>query len=108
VIVSKSNREWTFCIRKTSMVPLQAYNGLCQAVRQKFSHIADITFVFQYEPVVDTENIVMQYWPLFMELAQREIASVNGWLQKASLEVAGDLISLTLMDATGLELARKK
>ncbi|MDF2836905.1 MAG: polC, partial [Paenibacillus sp.] len=108
VIVSKSNREWTFCIRKTSMVPLQAYNGLCQAVRQKFSHIADITFVFQYETVVDTENIVMQYWPLFMEWAQREIASVNGWLQKASLEVAGDIISLTLMDATGLELARKK
>ncbi|MHA6484360.1 PolC-type DNA polymerase III [Paenibacillus sp. strain BS8-2] len=108
VIVSETNREWTFCIRKTSMVPLQAYTGFIQAVRQKFSHIADITFVFQYELAVETENIVMQYWPLFMEWAQREVASVNGWLQKASLEASGDNISLSLTDATGLELARKK
>ncbi|MCR2805051.1 PolC-type DNA polymerase III [Paenibacillus soyae] len=108
VIVSSTNREWTFCIRKTSMVPLQAYNGLCQAVRRKFEHIAAITFVFQYDPIVETENIVMQYWPLFMEWAQREIASVNGWLVKASIEAQGDGITLALMDSTGLELARKK
>ncbi|WP_424765754.1 PolC-type DNA polymerase III [Paenibacillus sp. sgz302251] len=108
VIVSKSNRKWTFCIRKTSMVPLQAYNGLCQAVRTKFSHIADITFLMQYDSVVETESIVMQYWGLFMEWAQHEIASVNGWLQKASITVEGDVLTLSLLDNTGLELARKK
>ncbi|RJE86790.1 PolC-type DNA polymerase III [Paenibacillus sp. 1011MAR3C5] len=108
VVVSNSNREWTFCIRKTSMVPLQAYNGLCQAVRMKFEHIAAVTFVFQYDSVVETENIVMQYWPLFTEWAQREIASVNGWLQRASIEAQGSVITLSLLDSTGLELARKK
>lgn len=108
VIVSNSNREWTFCIRKTSMVPLQAYNGLCQAAKMKFEHIAAVSFLFIYDPVVETESIVLQYWGLFMEWAQREIASVNGWLQKASIEVVGDVLTLSLLDTTGLELARKK
>lgn len=108
VIVSNSNREWTFCIRKTSMVPLQAYNGLCQAAKMKFEHIAAVSFLFIYDPVVETESIVLQYWGLFMEWAQREIASVNGWLQKASIEVEGDVLTLSLLDTTGLELARKK
>lgn len=108
VIVSNSNREWTFCIRKTSMVPLQAYNGLCQAAKLKFEHIAAVSFLFIYDPVVETESIVLQYWGLFMEWAQREIASVNGWLQKASIEVEGDVLTLSLLDTTGLELARKK
>lgn len=108
VIVSNSNREWTFCIRKTSMVPLQAYNGLCQAAKMKFEHIAAVSFLFIYDPVVETESIVLQYWGLFMEWAQREIASVNGWLQKASIEVEGDMLTLSLLDTTGLELARKK
>lgn len=108
VIVSNSNREWTFCIRKTSMVPLQAYSGFCQAARLKFEQIANVSFVLVYDPVVETESIVLQYWGLFMEWAQREIASVNGWLQKASIEVQGDLLTLSLLDNTGLELARKK
>lgn len=108
VIVSNSNREWTFCIRKTSMVPLQAYNGLCQAAKMKFEHIAAVSFLFIYDPVVETESIVLQYWGLFIEWAQREIASVNGWLQKASIEVEGDVLTLSLLDTTGLELARKK
>lgn len=108
VIVSNSNQEWTFCIRKTSMVPLQAYNGLCQAARMKFESIAAVSFLMIYDPVVETESIVMQYWGLFMEWAQREIASVNGWLQKSSITVEGDLLTLSLLDNTGLDLARKK
>ncbi|MBB3152070.1 DNA polymerase-3 subunit alpha (Gram-positive type) [Paenibacillus endophyticus] len=108
VIVSNSNREWTFCIRKTSMVPLQAYNGLCQAARIKFEHIAEVKFILIYDEVVETESIVTQYWGLFMEWAQREIASVNGWLQKATIAVEGDTLILSLLDNTGLELARKK
>ncbi|WP_028610998.1 PolC-type DNA polymerase III [Paenibacillus harenae] len=108
VIVSNSNREWTFCIRKTSMVPLQAYNGLCQAVRMKFEHISSISFQLLYDPVIETESILLQYWGLFIEWVQREIASVNGWLQKAQIEAEGDLLILSLLDNTGLELARKK
>lgn len=108
VIVSKNNREWTFCIGKTSIVPLQAYNGLGQAARMKFESIAAVSFQFSYDPVVETENIIQQYWPLFLEWAQKEIASVNGWLQTASIDIEQDLLTLSLYDATGLELARKK
>ncbi|MBD2870699.1 PolC-type DNA polymerase III [Paenibacillus arenilitoris] len=108
VIVSSSNREWTFCIRKTSMVPLQAYNSLCQAVRIKFEHIASVSFTLQYDPVVETSSILTQYWGMFTEWAQRGIASVNGWLQKAHIDAEGDLLMLSLLDNTGLELARKK
>lgn len=108
VIVSNSNREWTFCIRKTSMVPLKAYNGLVQAARLKFEHIAAVDFQFIYDEVIETESIILQYWLLFVEQAQRENASVNGWLQKATIAVEGDVLTLSLLDNTGLELARKK
>lgn len=108
VMVRKSNREWTFCIRKTSLVPLQAINGLEQAVRQKFAHIADTSFRYLYEEQVTTEAIVREYWGMFLEWAQRTIASVNGWLVKASIDIEEDVINVGLLDATGLELARKK
>ncbi|MFD2660909.1 PolC-type DNA polymerase III [Paenibacillus thailandensis] len=108
VVVSKSNREWTFCIRKTSLVPLQAINGLEQAVRQKFAHIADTSFKFIYEDHIPTSAIVEEYWGLFLEWAQRTIASVNGWLIKAAIAAEGQDITLSMLDATGLELARKK
>lgn len=34
VIVNKHNNDWTFCIRKTSLVPLQAYNGFTHQIRK--------------------------------------------------------------------------
>ncbi|MFD0959520.1 PolC-type DNA polymerase III [Paenibacillus chungangensis] len=108
VIVNRNNREWTFCIRKTSMVPLGAYIALLQAVKMKFSHIADTSFKLIYDDIVENENIILQYWPLFLEWAKTNIASVNGWLQKAGMEAHGDQITLSLLDSTGLELARKK
>lgn len=108
VIVNKHNNDWTFCIRKTSLVPLQAYNGFTHQIRKKFAHIANTSFIFIYDDVVETENIVAQYWPLFLEWAQKNIPSVNGWLQKATTQVAGNVLSIGLLDATGLELARKK
>jgi len=108
VIVNKHNNDWTFCIRKTSLVPLQAYGTFTSQVRKKFAHIAQTSFVFIYDEVVETENIVMQYWPLFLEWASKNIASVNGWLQKAQFEAVGSMLTLQLLDQTGLELARKK
>jgi len=108
VVTSNSNREWTFCIRKTSMVPLQAYIGFCQAVSQKHEHIASCSFRLIYDDQVETENIVGQYWPLFVQWAQNEIASVNGWLSKADMRAEGELVTLSLLNAATLELARKK
>ncbi|MCR8656291.1 PolC-type DNA polymerase III [Paenibacillus endoradicis] len=108
VIVNKHNNEWTFCIRKTSLVPLQAYNGLTHQVRKKFAHIASTSFQFNYDSIVESENIIMQYWPVFLEWAQKNIASVNGWLQRADIVAVDKLLTIGLMDHTGLELAKKK
>ncbi len=108
VLVSSSNRKWTFCIRKTSMVPLQAYRALCQSVARTFEHIASTSFVLQYDEVVLTESVLLQYWGSFVEWAGTEVAAVNGWLQKASIEAEGDTLTLSLLDPMGLELARKR
>ncbi|MFF2089049.1 PolC-type DNA polymerase III [Paenibacillus sp. NPDC058174] len=108
VIVRKSNRKWTFCIRKASLVPSRAYSGLLQAVHLKFAHIAETDFQFQYEDNVASADIAREYWGLFIEWAQQEIASVNGWLAKAGMDAEGDLITISLLDGMGLELARKK
>lgn len=108
VIVSQTNREWTFCIRKTSLVPSPAFVAFCRTVKEKFAHIADVSFVFLYDDVVKPQDIALQYWELFVEYAQREMVSVNGWLARAGLDADGDLLTVTLLDETGLELARKK
>ncbi|KQO04383.1 PolC-type DNA polymerase III [Paenibacillus sp. Leaf72] len=108
VVVAKNNRKWTFCIRKTSLVPYKAYSGLSQAVKQKFAHIADTSFQFIYDEQLSSEELASEYWPLFKEWAQQEIASVNGWLLKATITTEGDVITLLMLDEMGLELARKK
>ncbi|MFF2482611.1 PolC-type DNA polymerase III [Paenibacillus sp. NPDC058071] len=108
VIVGQRNRTWTFCIRKTSLVPSKAYSALTQAIKQKFAHIADVSFVFQYDNPVAPADIAREYWGLFISWAQQEIASVNGWLAKAGMDAEGEAITVSLLDGMGLELARKK
>lgn len=108
VIVSRSNRAWTFCISKTSLVPLPAFDVFCRSVRSKFAHIAEISFQFNYDESVHTDELVREYWPAFVEWVQHNNASVNGWLGKASMEIESGLITLALLDDMGLELARKK
>ncbi|MFD2116790.1 PolC-type DNA polymerase III [Paenibacillus yanchengensis] len=108
VIVSKNNREWTFCISKTSILPFTTYRLFTEAAKTKFEHIANVSFQFTYDEVIDTENIISQYWPLFLAFIEQEVASVNGWLKKANIEVAGTHITVTLHDQTGVQLAEKK
>ncbi|CAM4242635.1 PolC-type DNA polymerase III [Paenibacillus tarimensis] len=108
VAVSANNREWTFCIRKASILPYKAYRLFCESVRKKLGHIADISFVMDYEAAVTTDQILTAYWDFFVEWAQQEMASVNGWLGKAKFEAEGELLTLTLRDDTTLEMARKK
>lgn len=108
VETSRSNREWTFYIVKESLVPCDIYRSFVKMVRDKFSHIAAVRFVFQYADHVDGKALAEEYWSLLIEWVQREVASVNGWLSKASMEAEGDAITLSLLDQIGLELARKK
>lgn len=108
VVVSRSNREWTFCIRKASLVPLPAFTVFCRSIQAKLTHIAQISFQFQFGEDVQKEEIVETYWPAFVEWLQHTNPSVNGWISKSKIDVSGDMITLHMMDEMGLELARKK
>ncbi|WCF11146.1 PolC-type DNA polymerase III [Paenibacillus thiaminolyticus] len=105
---SRSNREWTIHIGKASVAPAEAYRSFCLRVQEKLSHIAKIRIIFHYDENVSNAEVVEAYWGLFVEWVKREVASVNGWLHRAKVDVEGDLVKLTLAEATTLELAKKK
>ncbi|MFB6364004.1 PolC-type DNA polymerase III [Paenibacillus elgii] len=108
VETSRKNREWTFHIVKTQVVPQDIYRSFCKMIRDKFSHIAAIRFVLQYTPDVKPEEVAHEYWSMFLEWVQREAASINGWMTKAKIETNGNVLTLYLLDTIGLELAKKK
>lgn len=105
---SETNREWTIYIRKETVVPAEAYRAFCLQIQERLAHIAKIKLIFQYSEHVPVADIVQTYWGLFIEWVQREIASVNGWMARAKLEVDGRAVVVTMLDSTTLELARKK
>lgn len=108
VEVSRSNREWKITIAKDTLVPSEIYRTYCLRIKERMEHIATISFEFKYGPDLSAKEIVSEYWGLFIEWVKRQIPSVNGWMARASFEVEQDLISITLGDATALELANKK
>lgn len=109
VETNRSNREWHILIYKDTLVPAPIYRTFSLHIQEKMNHIAKITFGFKYtEEQVQTGDIVREYWNLFLEWVTREIPSVNGWMNRASLECEGDLLQLTMSDSTSMELARKK
>ncbi|WP_018750954.1 PolC-type DNA polymerase III [Paenibacillus sanguinis] len=108
VEVSRSNREWKITIVKDTLVPSEIYRSYCLRIKERMEHIAAISFKFKYGPDLTVKEIVSEYWGLFIEWVKRQIPSVNGWMARARFEVEHDLISITLGDATALELANKK
>ncbi|GGF97075.1 PolC-type DNA polymerase III [Paenibacillus aceti] len=108
VEVSRSNREWKITICKQTLVPAQMYRTFCLRIQERMQHIARITFVFHYDQGLTAEQIVKEYWKLFLEWVQREVPSVNGWMTRAGYEVEDDFVTVSLSDAMALELARKK
>ncbi|MBU5441804.1 PolC-type DNA polymerase III [Paenibacillus sp. MSJ-34] len=105
---SETNREWTIYISKETVVPAEAYRAFCLQIQERLAHIAKIKLIFQYSEHVPVADVVQTYWGLFIEWVQREIASVNGWMARAKLEVDGRAVVVTMLDSTTLELARKK
>ncbi|MDF2722264.1 MAG: polC, partial [Paenibacillus sp.] len=105
---SRSNREWTLYISKNALLPPDVLRSFVQSVQAKFAHIAGIRVVLLYDQDVSDAALVEQYWSMFLEWAQREAVSVNGWLGKASYEAADGVITLRMLDAIGLELASKR
>lgn len=108
VEVNRSNRDWKIAIRKDKLVPAQAYRTFCLRVQERMAHIAQVSFQFNYGTDLSANDIVNEYWKLFIEWVQQEVPSVNGWMARATIEVENDLLSVTLSDSMALELARKK
>lgn len=108
VEVSRSNRSWTFFLKKRELVPRQIYSAFCKHVREQFSHIADIRFVIHFSDEVKDQTLIEEFWPFLLEWLQREQPSVNGWMMKASVEVDDRMIHVQMLDQTGVELAKRK
>lgn len=108
VETTRSNREWTFHLVNGTLVPKDIYRSFIKMLRDKFAHIAAVKVVLHYQENVTHAEIAGEYWSLFVEWAQREVASVNGWLGKARMEAEGTVLNLTMLDQIGLELAKKK
>ncbi|MDF2938070.1 MAG: polC [Paenibacillaceae bacterium] len=108
VEVSRSNREWHFHLVNAVLVPRDIYRSFVKLVRDQFRHIAEIKMTFHYTHAVTPEALAEEYWSLFVEWAQRESVSINGWLAKAKMEASGTVLTVTLLDQIGLELAKKK
>lgn len=108
VEVSRTNREWKIIIIKDDLVPAPVYRTFCLHIQERMQHIARISFQFQYSQEVPADQIVNEYWNLFLEWVKREVPSVNGWMTRAAFEVEDSIISVSLSDSMSLELAKKK
>ncbi|MFD2700149.1 PolC-type DNA polymerase III [Paenibacillus shunpengii] len=108
VEISRMNREWHITITKDTLVPAPVFKAFCLHIRDKMSHIAKISFTFNYGSAVSEADIVAEYWNLFLEWVHQQIPSVNGWMNRATQEVESGLLTLTMSDGMALELARKK
>jgi DNA polymerase-3 subunit alpha (Gram-positive type) len=108
VEVGKANREWTFYLVKHTLVPQDMYRSFCKAIIDRFAHIAKISFVIDYDDSISDQELVLTYWPMFLDWVQREIVSVNGWMSSAKVEVKDGCIEVTLLDQTAMGLAKKK
>ncbi|NHN28343.1 PolC-type DNA polymerase III [Paenibacillus agricola] len=108
VETSRKNREWELYIVKSSIVPQDVYISFCKMVRDKFAHIAAIRFMLKYTDAVPAEAIALEYWSMFVEWVQREETSVNGWMNKAHIEINNHILTLVMLDSIGLDMAKKK
>ncbi|MDB4868512.1 MAG: polC [Cohnella sp.] len=108
VEISKSRNEWKFYFVKSKPIPASIYVGLIERIKGKLGHLADISVHLAYEDTVPTAELLQEYWPVFLEWMQQEFASVNGWLAKSRFEVRNEILTLILLDETGLGLARRK
>lgn len=108
VVCSRKKRLWTLHIKKNSLVALDVYKPFCDAVSECYKQTAEVRISVDFGAAVDSNAIIREYWPLFIQWVQREIASVNGWLSNAEIEVANETVTVTLLDDHILQFAQKK
>jgi len=107
VEVSRNTAEWKFYMVVPKLVPQDVFRPFCQLIADKHSHIAKIRFVTRYEGVA-AADVVNEYWSMFITWVQREAVSINGWMTTAKVEVVGNQLTLHMLDAIGMELAKKR
>lgn len=108
VEVSRSNRAWTFYIVKQQLLPHHVYITFCHNIQKKLSHIATISVVMQYTDEVNEGSIAEEYWGLCIDWLSQKLVSINGWMARAHMEASRGTITVSLLDKTGLELAKRK
>lgn len=106
--ISPSRKEWTFYIGLDQLLPPAVYAGMQQKIKEKLGHHAEVSCVILYSEDVATGDIVKTYWTMFVDWMQQRAASVNGWLAKADLDASKDVVTVTLLGETNLEIAKKK
>ncbi|SEB47469.1 PolC-type DNA polymerase III [Paenibacillus sp. GP183] len=107
VVCSRTNREWTFHLVKSDLVPQDIYRLFCSRVKEKFAHIAEVQFTFSFA-AAETSTLVEEYWSLFLEWLQKEAPTINGWMSKAKVEAKGNDLTIVFLDQIGMEQAKKK
>lgn len=108
VEISKTRKEWKFFFVKSTPLPASIYAGWIEKLKGKLGHLANISVLLGYEENVPTSSIVEEYWPVFVAWMQSEFVSVNGWLAKARIEAANDMLTLYMLDEMSLGLAQRK
>ncbi|THF81229.1 PolC-type DNA polymerase III [Cohnella fermenti] len=111
VEIDRGKQEWhLYLYQGTTLLPANVYGEVWSKLRGEMANnpVKAIQLSLRYAEEVATRAVLEQYWPVFVVWMQSEVASVNGWLAKARPEVEGDLITLFMLDQTGLEMARRK
>lgn len=108
VVTSRSRSTWRFCISKEQLLPRNVYVQLLEQLARRFGETADISVCIDYGDRVPAEEVVREYWPSFIEWAEREVVSVNGWLARAELNVRDDELRVGLIDGPFLQMAERK
>jgi DNA polymerase-3 subunit alpha (Gram-positive type) len=108
VVVSPNKRDWIIHFVLIKLVPQDVFRSFCQTVKDKFSHIANISFVFEYTDAVEPATIVHEYWNLCMEWIKQDLTSVNGWLMNAKIAASDTIVVVEILDPIGLDIANKK
>ncbi|MFD2670063.1 PolC-type DNA polymerase III [Marinicrinis sediminis] len=108
VITSRSNQEWIFHLQKEQLVPEQIYRSFSKRIQDQFAHIAKVSFIMEYADQVAHRELVQEYWPLFLDWIQREVTAINGWMLKSQVDVQEDILQVSLLDQTGIELAKRR
>lgn len=108
VVVGRKNKEWTFHIVKQKLIPVDVYSSFCKLVQEKYAHIARVRFVIEYDSSVEDAALALTYRPLLVGWLQRELPSINGLVTKAEMEVEQRTIHFYMLDATAVELAKRK